>query len=155
MVPLKLDSDTASADTSSAIRNVIQMRRAESFSLHESLQGIHFPVLDCFLPGDFARTGRRPCTSALHKQRELFSEFMYWLIDSYCIPLLKVCTWHYFSLPTENCQTCFYVTDCASTERKIFFFRQDDWSDLTLPLLHTISENRFSRIAEVFNSLRT
>ena len=67
----------------------IHLRRFESLSLHAVLQG--FAIADCrWLEPENFKMGERVSAADALKRTEILHEFIYWLFDSFLIPLLKV-----------------------------------------------------------------
>lgn len=78
--------------TYSDIKNIIEMRRYETFTVHTLMQD--FCISDCdwlTLPvPESAKPHKVPISDSL-KRLELLQEYLYWYFDSFLIPLLKVC----------------------------------------------------------------
>lgn len=73
------------------VKRFITCRRYESISVHYMLQG--FSTADCDWlapPGEKARAQKRVSVSDSLKRRELLEEFVFWYLDSFVMPLLKV-----------------------------------------------------------------
>jgi len=62
------------------------------------------------------------------KRRELLAEFVYWVFDSFLIPLLR---------------SHFYVTESGVDRNRIFYFRHDVWKRLSEPALNKLKLNMF------------
>jgi len=62
------------------------------------------------------------------KRRELLAEFIYWLFDSFLIPLLRA---H------------FYITETGVDRNRIFYFRHDVWKILSEPALTNLKASMF------------
>lgn len=62
------------------------------------------------------------------KRRELLAEFLYWLFDSFLIPLIRA---H------------FYVTETSAAKNRLFYFRHDVWKKLSEPALNQLKLNMF------------
>lgn len=76
----------------------IGLRRFESLSLHAVLQG--FAISECtWLEPENFKTGERVSASDAAKRREILYESLYWLFDSFLIPLLKVRNGALFATP--------------------------------------------------------
>lgn len=65
------------------------------------------------------------------KRRQLLAEFMYWLLDSFVIPLLRA---H------------FYITESNVDRNRVFYFRHDVWEKLSKPALDTLRTNMFEEM---------
>jgi telomerase reverse transcriptase len=66
--------------------------------------------------------------SDFEKRKEIFSEFVYWLFDSFLIPLIR---------------SNFHVTESNVHRNKLFYFRHDVWRMLTEPSLTTMKTSMF------------
>lgn len=75
------------------------------------------------------------------KRIELFNEFLYYLFDSFLIPLI---------------QSYFYVTESAKDRNHLFYFRHDVWQAVSEPSLNTYRMSMFeelpSKECKLFNS---
>lgn len=73
------------------VETFITLRRFESLSLHSVLQG--FSLAECtWLESDNFKQGDRVSAPDSAKRTEILHEFIYWIFDSFLIPLLKVRT---------------------------------------------------------------
>lgn len=63
----------------------------------------------------------------------MLHELLYYLFDSFLIPLLR---------------TNFYITDSTAFRNRTIYFRQDDWNTITLPLLEKLREECFTSISK-------
>src|ERR1700759_4869345 len=61
--------------------------------------------------------------SDFEKRRDLFAEFLYYLFDSFLIPLLR---------------GHFYVTESGVSGSQLFFFRHDVWKAISEPALNSM-----------------
>jgi telomerase reverse transcriptase len=66
--------------------------------------------------------------SDFEKRKELFLELVYWLFDSFLIPLIR---------------SNFHVTESNVHKNRLFYFRHDIWRSLTEPELMTMKANMF------------
>lgn len=65
------------------------------------------------------------------KRRQLLAEFVYWLFDSFIIPLLN---------------TNFYVTMSGADSNRLFYFRHDVWKKLSEPTLTRLKSTMFDAL---------
>jgi telomerase reverse transcriptase len=65
------------------------------------------------------------------KRRELFLEFVYWVFDSFLIPLVR---------------SNFHVTESNVHRNRLFYFRHDVWRMLTEPSLSSLKLNVFEEV---------
>jgi telomerase reverse transcriptase len=66
--------------------------------------------------------------SDFEKRKELFMEFVYWVFDSFLIPLIR---------------SNFHVTESNVHRNRLFYFRHDVWRMLSEPSLTTMKANMF------------
>lgn len=65
------------------------------------------------------------------KRHQLLAEFVYWLFDSFLIPLL---------------QSHFYATESNFHRNHVFYFRHDVWKKLCEPALNELKLKMFQEI---------
>jgi telomerase reverse transcriptase len=65
------------------------------------------------------------------KRRQLLAEFIYWLFDSFIIPLLR---------------SHFYITESGVDRNRVFYFRHDVWKKLSEPALDRLKINLFEEM---------
>jgi len=65
------------------------------------------------------------------KRREIFMEFVYWVFDSFVIPLIR---------------TNFYVTESNVDRNRLFYFRHDVWLMLSEPSLASLKLKLFEEV---------
>jgi telomerase reverse transcriptase len=68
----------------------------------------------------------------IQKRLELLNEFLYFLIDSFLIPLIR---------------SNFYVTESNTDKYRIFFFRHDIWRSLVEPAMITLKGKMLEEIS--------
>lgn len=64
---------------------------------------------------------------------QIFSEFIYYLFDSFLVPLVR---------------SNFYVTESSQHRNRMFFFRHDTWRSLAEPALSSLRQNMFQDLRE-------
>lgn len=69
--------------------------------------------------------------SDFSKRKEIFAELIYYLFDSFLIPLIR---------------SNFHVTESSTDKNKLFYFRHDVWKRLTEP---TIAELKLTMLEEM------
>jgi telomerase reverse transcriptase len=69
--------------------------------------------------------------SDFNKRKEVFLEFVYYLFDSFLIPLVN---------------TNFYVTETNPHKMKVFYFRHDTWRWLTEPSVRGMQNSVFEEL---------
>ncbi|UZJ56496.1 hypothetical protein CBS101457_005816 [Exobasidium rhododendri] len=111
----------------------VRLRRYETLSLHQLCQG--FRVLDChwLLPRNKRAQSQRPTQVEMKKRLSLLHELLYYLFDSFLIPLLR---------------TNFYATESAAFRNRTLYFRQDDWATISLPLLDQLKVDCFTAVSK-------
>ena len=111
------------------IDDMILLRRFESMTLHQVMQGIRLSSITWLAkPGSVAS---RMCGSDYSKRLELLHEFIYYLFDSFLVPLIRA---H------------FYVTESSTHRHQLFYFRQDVWRKLSEPSLATLRLNMYAPV---------
>lgn len=70
----------------------------------------------------------------LSKRHQLAGEFIFWLFQSYIVPLLR---------------NTFYITDSSSHRNRMFYYRHDLWSAITQPELQKFCRTIFGRVNQV------
>ncbi len=96
-------------------------------TLHQLLQGIR--ISDVGWLHD-ARCKKVTKEEDLHR-RALLAELVYFLFDSFLMPLLR---------------TTFYSTEAQRYRYRVLYFRQDDWMTLSGPLLDRLKESLFQHV---------
>ena len=76
-------------------------------------------------------TDSRLSKSDVDKRTEVFLEFVYWLFDSFLVPLIR---------------TNFHVTESNIHRNRLFYFRHDVWRMLTEPALKTLRSDMFEEM---------
>lgn len=125
----------------------VTLRKFETLTLHQvtqKLQVCRVDVLAHFttetfqitslawlqLPGQDGTT--QLARSDFEKRKEIFHEFVYWVFDSFLIPLIR---------------TNFYVTESNTHRHRLFYFRHDVWRALTEPPLTTLRLKMFDEVS--------
>lgn len=133
------------------VHHFIHLRRFESMCLHEVMQGMkvisrrHQPRgLRCRVPALtvtqirgvewLAPPGfgeKNMSQSDMRKRTEIFYEFLYYLFDSFLIPLIR---------------SNFYVTESSVDRHRLFFFRHDVWRYVAEPAMAALKTNMFEEV---------
>ncbi|KEF53771.1 uncharacterized protein A1O9_10172 [Exophiala aquamarina CBS 119918] len=106
----------------------IKLRRFETLSLHQVMQGIRQKSID-WLRAPKTGRGQNLSKSDFMKRVELLQEYIYYVLDSILIPLIR---------------SNFYVTESSSHRNRLFYFRHDVWRKLSEPSLATLRLNMFA-----------
>ncbi|KAH9878518.1 hypothetical protein IAQ61_001790 [Plenodomus lingam] len=112
------------------IDQFIHLRRFESLTLHQVTQKLQITTLD-WLSLSNGETAHKLATSDFEKRKEIFFEFIYWLFDSFLIPLIR---------------TNFHVTESNVHRHRLFYFRHDVWRMLSEPALSTLKLHMFEEM---------
>ncbi len=75
--------------------------------------------------------GQKLSQTDLRKRKEIFYEFLYYLVDSLLIPLIR---------------SNFYVTESSSHKYRLFFFRHDIWRHVAEPAMATLKAKMFEEV---------
>lgn len=67
------------------------------------------------------------------KRLEIFQEFVYWMFDSFLVPLIR---------------SNFHVTEANTHRNKLFYFRHDVWHKLTEPALAKLKLSMFEEMTD-------
>jgi telomerase reverse transcriptase len=70
--------------------------------------------------------------SDFEKRNQLLAEFMYYLIDSIIIPLIR---------------STFHVTESNSDKNKLFYFRLDIWRQISEPAMNELKLKSFEEMS--------
>ena len=103
----------------------VRLRRYETFSLHDVVQGFNLSCIQWLAPPKIdpvAKLGR----SDFDKRRELLAEILYYLFDSFLIPLIR---------------GTFHVTESSFNRNQLFYFRHDVWRHMTESALGLLKAN--------------
>ena len=110
-----------------AVDSFVRLRRYESFSLHDVIQGIKVKDIDWLKPPgkdkDFSM-----CKSEFAVRKDIFSELLYYMFDSYLVPLIR---------------SHFHVTESSVHRNQLFYFRHDVWKTMSEPALTSLKLDMF------------
>ncbi|CAN9263504.1 unnamed protein product [Alternaria alternata] len=108
----------------------IELRRFESVNLHQVTQNIQITKIAWLRPPGH-NDDTKISNSDMSKRTEMFLEFVYWLFDSFLIPLVR---------------TNFHVTESNAHRNRLFYFRHDVWRLLAEPALLELRTNMFEEM---------
>lgn len=100
------------------VDHFIKMRRNETLNLHVIVQGVKISAVSWLKPPKLANL--KMSASDRDKRWEIFTEFVYYIIDSLLIPLVR---------------SNFYITESAVHRSRVFYFRHDVWQKISEPSL--------------------
>ncbi|KAH0398581.1 hypothetical protein KCU89_g7089, partial [Aureobasidium melanogenum] len=78
-------------------------------------------------------TGSKMSASDFAKRKEIFAELLYYLFDSFLIPLIS-----------NN----FYVTESSTFRNRLLYFRHDTWQKLSEPALASLRKSMFEEVSQ-------
>lgn len=108
------------------ISRFIALRRYESLSLGHFMHLLKYKEVPWMISGRAKHS-----LSETRKKEELLSELVYWILDSFVLPLLR---------------SHFYITESHMFRNRVLYFRHDVWKKLVEPEL---SRLRLSMLSEV------
>lgn len=79
------------------------------------------------------RSNAKMCLSDFEKRKQIFAEFIYWLYNSFIIPIL---------------QSFFYITESSDLRNRTVYFRKDIWKLLCRPFITSMKMEAFEKINE-------
>ncbi|KAK5692774.1 Telomerase reverse transcriptase [Elasticomyces elasticus] len=104
-----------------SVDKFVRLRRYETLSVHDVLQDLKIRSIDWLAP---PRVEEGPISATdFAKRRELMAELVYYLFDSFLIPLIR---------------GTFHVTESNVHRNQLFYFRHDDWKAMTEPALMSL-----------------
>ncbi|KAI6887672.1 hypothetical protein KC360_g3080 [Hortaea werneckii] len=118
------------ANRRTMLRNVdsfVRMRRYESMSMHDVLQPLQITDIDWLVPPG-AQPNARLSSTDYAKRKELMAELLYYLFDSFLIPLIR---------------GMFHVTESSAHRNHLYYFRHDVWRAMSEPALTRLKETMF------------
>jgi telomerase reverse transcriptase len=111
-----------------SVDKFINRRKFESMTLQEALQGLKVSEMTWLsLPGDHKKMAK----SDFEKRKQLLAEFVYYLFDSFVIPLIR---------------SNFHATESNGSKNRLFYFRHDVWRQLTEPSILELKKSMFQDI---------
>jgi telomerase reverse transcriptase len=110
------------------IHRFVRSRKGESLTLHDVLQDIHISAITWLRPHE---NETKMCQSDFNKRKEIFAELIYYLFDSFVIPLVR---------------SNFHVTESNVHKNRLFYFRQDVWRQITEPTIAELKSNMFEEM---------
>lgn len=114
-----------------SINTFITLRRYESMSMHDVMQNVRVDAVGWLAGpnvGDQAKLSR----TDFEKRKQLMAELLYYIFDSFLIPLLR---------------GTFHVTESSVHRNQLFYFRHDAWDRLSAPALRSLKETMFEELS--------
>jgi telomerase reverse transcriptase len=110
-----------------AVDTFVCLRRYESFSLHDIIQGIAVKDIDWLMPHGTADDSNM-CRTDFAARKDILLELLYYMFDSYLIPLIR---------------SHFHVTESGVHRNQLFYFRHDVWKAMSEPALTSLKLDMF------------
>jgi len=107
---------------SRCVDNFIHIRRYETMSMHEVMQGIKLSDVPWLAPPG-VDSAQNLSSTDFAKRKEVMAELLYYVFDSFLISLLR---------------SCFYITESHVHRNQLFYFRHDVWQTMTAPSLNLL-----------------
>ncbi|TKA26334.1 hypothetical protein B0A50_05113 [Salinomyces thailandicus] len=105
----------------------VRLRRYESMTMHEVLQPMRIRDVSWLAPPSIQPDLKLSQTD-FAKRTELLAEVLYYLFDSFLIPLIRA---------------TFHVTESNVHRNQLFYFRHDVWKAMSEPALVHLKDNMF------------
>jgi telomerase reverse transcriptase len=110
-----------------SVDTFVRLRRYETFSLHDVMQHIALKNIGWLVPPG-AKRDSKMCRSDFDTRKDIMSELLYYLFDSYLIPLIR---------------SHFHVTESSVHKNQLFYFRHDVWKAISEPTLQSLKLGMF------------
>lgn len=112
------------------IDKFIKLRRYETMTLHDVLQNLMLTDIQWLaIPGHGQHSNLS--ASDFAKRNEIFAELVYYLFDSFLIPLIS---------------SNFHVTESSTRRNELCYFRHDVWKKLSEPALTNLKSSMFEEL---------
>ncbi|KGY14464.1 hypothetical protein PABG_12677 [Paracoccidioides brasiliensis Pb03] len=117
------------------VDSFVRLRRFESLSLHEVVQGLKITCVKWLQPPSrneiHESSSAKLSSSDIRKRTEIFLEVVYYIFDSLLIPLIR---------------SNFYVTESSIHRNRLFYFRHDIWRRLAEPPILQLKLSIFEEV---------
>lgn len=110
-----------------SVDSFVCLRRYETFSLHDVMQDIKLKHI-AWLKSLRASQETNICRSDFDTRKDIMSELLFYIFDSYLVPLIR---------------SHFHVTESSVHRNQLFYFRHDVWKAISEPALHSLKLNMF------------
>ncbi|KAI4731927.1 hypothetical protein E4T49_00185 [Aureobasidium sp. EXF-10728] len=108
------------------------IRRYESLMLHEVAQNIKISNITWLRPPN-EPTSSKMSASDFAKRKGILAELLYYLFDSFLMPLIS---------------SNFYVTESSAFRNRLSYFRHDVWQKLSEPALANLRTSMFEEVGQ-------
>ncbi|KAL6716245.1 Telomerase reverse transcriptase [Lecanora helva] len=112
------------------VDSFIRLRRFENMTLHTVCHSIKVSSMSWLSPVHL-KPNAKMSMSDIRKREEMLQEFLYYIFDSFLIPLVR---------------SNFHVTESNVHQNRLFYFRHDIWRALTEPTMMTLKTSTFEEI---------
>lgn len=110
-----------------SVDRFICLRRYETLSMHDIIQGIVIKDIDWLEPPKWNQNSNM-CRSEFEARKDILSELCYYMFDSYLVPLIR---------------SHFHVTESNAHRNQLFYFRHDVWRAMSEPALRSLKLDMF------------
>ena len=107
------------------IDKFVRMRRYESLTLHDIMQRVKIHDIEWMSLTDDDQISKRSASDSA-KRKELMAELLYYVFDSFLLPLIR---------------GHFHVTESGAHRNLLFYFRHDVWKSISEPALASLKES--------------
>ncbi|QIX00073.1 hypothetical protein AMS68_005590 [Peltaster fructicola] len=107
------------------INHFVRLRRYENVSVHDLLDGIRIAEVKWLAP-QRVKPGARLSRTDFDRRKELMAELLYFVFDSFLVPLIK---------------GHFHVTESSVHRNRLFYFRHDTWAAMCEPAIRDMKAN--------------
>ncbi|THZ99468.1 hypothetical protein D6C82_05157 [Aureobasidium pullulans] len=114
------------------IDRFVRLGRYESLMLHEVAQNIKISKISWLRPPGELQ-GCKLAASDFNKRKDIFAELLYYLFDSFLVPLIS---------------SNFYVTESSIYRNRLLYFRHDVWQKLSEPALKSLGTTMFEEVGK-------
>jgi telomerase reverse transcriptase len=123
------DGDHNSDVINQAVTDMILRRKFETLTLHEIVNQLKISSIPWLQPPNCCASSMS--RSDFEKRKELAAEFVYYLFDSYLVPLIR---------------SNFHVTESNKDKNRLFYFRLDVWQNITQPAMQKLKKTMFKEV---------
>ncbi|KAI5202174.1 hypothetical protein E4T38_05761 [Aureobasidium subglaciale] len=123
---------TNKAHVMQQIDRFVKLGRYESLMLHEVAQDIKISKIAWLRPPHETESSKMSA-SDFRKRKEILAELLYYLFDSFLIPLIS---------------SNFYVTESSTFRNRLLYFRHDVWQKLSEPALNKLKLSMFDEVGK-------
>ena len=108
----------------------VKARRFESYTLENMMHGLKIQHIAWLCPPNL-KQDQKMAQPDFVKRRELLQELVYYIFDSFLIPLIR---------------SNFHVTESSVHRNRLFYFRHDVWRRLSEPAFAALKSSMFEQV---------